>query len=360
MTLEQLNNSELERYSRQIMLDEIGYKGQLKLKNGKACIIGVGGLGVPISVRLALMGVGHIRIVDRDIVSLSDLHRQYLYDERMIGRAKVEVASEKIEKMNPDITIEPIAESVASYNVKGIIAGCDVVLDGLDRIETRYLVNNACVEEQIPYVYGGAIRNIGNVTTIIPKITPCLECFNPGLKDEWTEKCSIVGVFPPLLDVVAAIQVSEATRIIAGKQPKLAGKLLFIDLENIDFNTVEINRSEQCSICGKVPDPILPKDRRIEEECARKGKRTFVLTPKKPLELDLNQINHEIRVAGLKVECDGRLYTTFRYHKGIVSIMKSGVIILQTEDKDTKSELITDISRLVIGWATGIPQNAYS
>lgn len=361
MASEQLNSSELERYSRQIMLDTIGYEGQIKLKTSKACVIGVGGLGVPIVVRLATMGIGYLKIVDRDVVSLSDLHRQYLYDGHMIGRAKVEVAAEKLEKLNPNISVEPLPESITSYNISKIIKGCDVVLDGLDAIEARYLVNSACVEEKIPYIYGGAIQTIGNVTTIVPRKTPCIECFSPGLRDAWAPKCSIVGVSPPILDIVAAIEVSEAVRIITGSKPKLAGKLLFIDLENLGFDLLEIKRNERCPVCGENAAPRPLESRTVEEECARDGKRTFFLNPRKPLDVDLELLNQKIISNGVKVELNGRLYTTLRYKGNLVTIMKSGIIIIQSVDKrETSSKLIEDISQFIAECKVGIPEDAYT
>jgi molybdopterin/thiamine biosynthesis adenylyltransferase len=351
MNGDRLNDRELERYSRQIVLNQIGYKGQLKLKKSKVCVIGLGGLGIPISIRLATMGVGHIRIVDRDVVSLSDLHRQYLYDDQTLYKSKVEAASERLKRMNPYITVEPLTESITSQNVKRIVKGFDVVLDGLDSIEARYLVNAACVEERTPYVYGGAIQSMGNVTTIQPGTTPCLECFMPGVKDEWAPKCSIVGVFPPTLDIVAAIEVSEAVRIITGDEPKLAGKLLFIDLENLDFHSVEINRYDQCPICGEPRKPQPPETPIIEEECARNGKRTLIFTPKEALDIDIPQLQQKVKACGLKVESEGKLHITFHYDGSVVSVMKSGVIIVQTRLTGEKHEIVENVQKLLADWA---------
>ena len=210
---DKLSKEELWAYSRQIVLSEIGYEGQVKLKQGRVLIAGVGGLGTPVSLQLAAMGVGYIKIVDRDIISESDLHRQYLYDIDSIGLSKVEIAASRLSALNQRITIEPIPISIKQWNVEELVKDVDVVVDGLDSIETRYLLNRACVKHRIPYIYGGSIQSQGNVSTIVPKKTACLECFNPLLKDEDLPKCGIVGVYPPILSIISP---SGVTNISAG------------------------------------------------------------------------------------------------------------------------------------------------
>ena len=143
----ELSSKELERYSRQIMLEEIGYDGQLKLKNAKVCVVGVGGLGNPIATRLVAMGVGKIRIVDRDVIELSNLHRQTMFDESDIGQVKVEAAARKLKKMNPDVIIEALPVSVNDYTALDIVEGCDVVIDALDSVNARYSLNKACIKK---------------------------------------------------------------------------------------------------------------------------------------------------------------------------------------------------------------------
>jgi adenylyltransferase/sulfurtransferase len=175
----ELSDYEFEYYSRQIALADIGYNGQLSLKNSRICILGCGGLGVPAMFMLTAMGVGYIRIVDRDVVSLSDLHRQYLYDPESVGRAKAEVAAERLRRLNPNVIIEPVAEPIGKGNISEIIKGMNAAVDALDSMETRYLVNRACHKENVPYVFAGAIDSIANASTIIPGKTPCLECLFP-------------------------------------------------------------------------------------------------------------------------------------------------------------------------------------
>ncbi len=153
----ELSNKDLDRYSRQVMLEEIGYQGQIKLKNAKVCVVGVGGLGNPITTRLVAMGVGKIRIVDRDVIELSNLHRQTMFDDSDVGEIKVEVAAKKLQKLNPDVQIEALPISVNDYNAIEVIDGCDAVIDALDSVNARYALNKACVTKKIPFVTGAAV-----------------------------------------------------------------------------------------------------------------------------------------------------------------------------------------------------------
>ncbi|MEM2940935.1 MAG: HesA/MoeB/ThiF family protein [Thermoproteota archaeon] len=245
----ELSDKELDTYSRQIVLRDIGYEGQVRIRRAKVCVVGVGGLGSTIVTQLAGMGVGLLRIVDRDVVERANLHRQGVFSIGSLGMPKVEVAKKRIKEMNPDVDVEALSLSIDDSNVKRIVSGVDVVLDGLDTFSTRRIVNRACVELGVPYVFGSAIEMFGNVSTIIPGETPCLDCFLPSREPSKT--CAKVGVHPSLVSIVASIEVSEAIKIITGVQPSLKGKLLFVDLRNMFFETVEISRSDSCRTCGK-------------------------------------------------------------------------------------------------------------
>lgn len=263
---QELTDHELDTYSRQIVLADIGYDGQLKLRNAKVCLIGVGGLGSPVALKLVGMGIGHLRFIDRDIVSRSDLHRQHLYDAQSLGRPKVEVAFDKLSRLNPDVELEPIPESLNSANAEALIAGMDIVIDGLDRPEPRYIVNRTCNKLKIPYVFGAAIEAYGNVSTILPGQTFCLECFMPDLKDEDLPVCGLVGVHPSAIGIVSSVQVYEAGRVLIGQEPKLYNKLLYVDLREFEFNILDIPSLESCKVCGTQPDgdPMAVTDRFFE------------------------------------------------------------------------------------------------
>lgn len=343
-----LTDRELETYSRQIVLGDIGYDGQLKLKNARVCLVGVGGLGAPTALKLAGMGIGHLRLVDRDVVSRSDLHRQYLYDVDAVGRPKVEVAEEKLSRLNPDITVEPIPESLNSLNAADLITGMDVVIDGLDRPEPRYIVNRTCNQLKIPYIFGAAIQTLGNAATLMPDQTFCLECFMPGLKDEDLPACGVVGVHPSALGIVSAVQVAEAVRVITGRPPQLANKLLYADVGELSFNTFEISRLENCRVCGvsaeEAPETIA--DRFFEETCARDGRRNFVLSPVERITIDLGQAGSWCRRKGWAVTSKGRLGIGFTPSPGITAcLLQSGILIAQTPP-ETDTGLGTEIRAL--------------
>lgn len=333
---QELSDVELETYSRQIALEDIDYDGQLNLRNAKACIIGLGGLGAPIALKLVAMGIGYLRIVDRDIVSRSDLHRQYLYDVASIGKPKVEVALRKLTSLNPDVKLDPIPESLNLTNASEVIRGVDVVLDGLDRPEPRYLVNRTCNKLKIPYVFGAAIEAFGNVSTIVPGQTICLECFMSGLKDDDLPKCGVVGVHPSALGIVTAVQVSEAVRLLIGKEPKLLNKLLYIDLRDMKFQTFKMRKLEDCLVCGA--RPVVPPgplaDKFFEETCARDGRRNFIISPKKRIEIDLDQLSLLLSKRSFPIKTSGMFGITFEQSDDVLtSILKSGTMIVQTSPK---------------------------
>ena len=282
-----LSEKELDRYSRQVMLEEIGYQGQLKLKQSKVCVVGVGGLGNPIVTRLAAMGVGTLRIVDRDVIELSNLHRQTMFNEDDVGQVKVETAAKKLRKLNPDIVVEELPVSINDYTALDVVDGCDVVVDALDSVDARYALNKACIEKKIPFVTGAAVGVTGQSFTILPKESACYHCLFPSLDEDSMPTCSIEGVHPSILSIVGGIEVSEAVKIITGKEPSLKNKVLHVDLENLIFNFTKVSRVEECSVCGSGKQQEKIKEELILEElCGRnKGKRTFSITPTYHVEL---------------------------------------------------------------------------
>jgi len=346
MIRKELTDQELDTYSRQIVLADIGYEGQLKLRNAKVCLIGVGGLGSPVAVKLVGMGIGHLRFVDRDIVSRSDLHRQHLYDVESIGMPKVEVAFNKLRRLNPDVKLEPVPESLNSRNAEELIAGMDIVIDGLDRPEPRYIVNRVCNKLKIPYVFGAAIEAFGNVSTLLPGQTFCLECFMPDIKDEDLPVCGLVGVHPSAIGIVSSVQVFEAVRVLIGKDPKLYNKLLYIDLRGFEFNIFDIHALESCKVCGSKPDgaPEAVADHFFEETCARDGRRNFVISPIRRINLEMENLGKILKDRGMQIKSEGLLGITFQGSGQLTAcILKSGIMIAQTPpdlESDFKNEVI--------------------
>jgi len=326
----ELSNKDLDRYSRQIMLEEIGYQGQLKLKDAKVCVVGVGGLGNPITTRLVAMGIGKIRIVDRDVIELSNLHRQTMFDDSDVGEIKVEVAAKKLQKLNPDVQIEALPISVNDYNAIEVVDGCDVVIDALDSVNARYALNKACVAKKIPFVTGAAVGVSGQVFTVLPKQSACYHCMFPALDEDSMPTCSIEGVHPSILSIVGGIEVSEAVKIILEKKPSLSEKILHVDLENLDFSFTKTFKADECPVCGTGKIEEAPKQEMIIEElCGRNGgKRTFSLTPTSSFDLDIEKVTKIAKDKGFRVENQGELGLSMRTNDQSVSILKRGSAVV--------------------------------
>ncbi len=333
-----LSEKELDRYSRQVMLQEIGYQGQLKLKQARVCVVGVGGLGNPITTRLAAMGVGKIRIVDRDVIELSNLHRQTMFNEDDVGQVKVETAAKKLRKLNDDIIIEELPVSINDYTALDAVDGCDVVIDALDSVNARYSLNKACIEKKIPFVTGAAVGVTGQTFTIIPNESACYHCLFPALDEDSMPTCSIEGVHPSILSIIGGIEVSEAVKIITEKKPSLQDRVLHVDLENLIFNFTKVSKVEECSVCGSGRKQEKAKEEIILEElCGRnKGKRTFSITPTYFVDLNVDKITSVGKEKGFTVENLGDLGLSLRTNELSVSFMKrgSGVIVgAKTEEE---------------------------
>ncbi len=327
----QLSEEELAYYSRQIVLDELGLKGQETLKRAKVCVVGLGGLGSPVSIQLASMGVGHLRIVDRDVVEMSNLQRQHLYGVDVVGYPKAEAAEIRLKRLNPFIEVEPVPMSITPENAEKIIAGSDLVVDCLDSMSPRYALNRACVKLGIPLLFGAVITHVGNATTIIPGETPCLECFMGNVDDSSMPSCAVVGVHPSIIGVVASIQVSEAIRVLTGKPPNLAGKLIFCDLEGLTFETIKLAKVENCPICGskpRSPPPPIHHDS-MQEICGREAKRVYVYAPDAEEAIDLDVKAEFLISQGYTIQTKTRLGATFTKENVRGSILKSGVTILE-------------------------------
>ncbi len=341
-----LSEKELDRYSRQVMLEEIGYQGQLKLKQAKVCVVGVGGLGNPITARLAAMGVGNIRIVDRDVIELSNLHRQTMFNEDDVGQVKVETAAKKLRKLNPDIVIEELPVSINDYTAFDAVDGCDVVIDALDSVNARYSLNKACIEKKIPFVTGAAVGVTGQSFTILPNESACYHCLFPALDEDSMPTCSIEGVHPSILSIIGGIEVSEAVKIITGKEPSLKNKVLHVDLENLIFNFTKVSKVEECSVCGSGKKQEKIKEELILEElCGRnKGKRTFSITPTYSVELNVDQITSTAKDRKFTIENLGELGLSLRTDELSVSFMKSGsAVIVGTKDEKEAVALYREI-----------------
>jgi len=241
-----LTTDELERYDRQIMIKGFGEEGQEKLKGARIFIAGAGGLGSLTSTYLAVAGVGVIRIVDNDKVELSNLNRQVLHWDEDIGRRKVASAAEKLKKLNPEIEIESIEEMITEANVSQLVAGFDLIVDAMDNLPTRYLLNKAALEKDIPFFHGAVYGFEGRAMTIIPGKTVCLECAYHGATTP-KEKFPVIGVTPA---IIGCIQAVEVIKYIVGIGELLTNRLLIYDGLNLKFTEFKVKKDPNCEHCG--------------------------------------------------------------------------------------------------------------
>lgn len=249
------SNEQLERYSRHIILKEIGVKGQKKLLNAKVLIIGAGGLGAPAAMYLAAAGVGTIGIVDADEVDLSNLQRQIIHATDDVGKPKVQSAKETMNKMNPDVTVNTYHEFVSSENILDLIKDYDFVIDGTDNFPAKFLINDACVMAKKPFSHAGIIRFKGQLMTYVPEEGPCYRCIfkNPPPKDA-VPTCKQAGVVGAMGGVIGSLQAMEAIKYITGVGDLLTGSLLTFDAIKMNFHKVKLPKADcNCAVCGANP-----------------------------------------------------------------------------------------------------------
>ncbi len=247
-------NEQLERYSRHIILQEVGVKGQKKLLNASVLIIGAGGLGAPAALYLAAAGVGTIGIVDADEVDLSNLQRQVIHTTNDVGKAKVKSAAETMEAINPDVTVKTYRTFVDSSNIMDLIKDYDFIIDGTDNFPAKFLINDACVMAKKPFSHAGIIRFKGQLMTYVPGEGPCYRCVfkNPPPKDA-VPTCKQAGVIGAMGGVIGSLQAMEAIKYIIGKGDLLTGKLLTYDALKMEFHTIKLPKDNHCAVCGDEP-----------------------------------------------------------------------------------------------------------
>jgi molybdopterin-synthase adenylyltransferase len=247
-----MNDEQLLRYSRHILLPEIGIEGQEKLINAHALIIGAGGLGSPAALFLAASGVGTLTLCDNDTVDLTNLQRQILHRTASIGMNKVDSARNALADINPDVQVNSLKERVQSARLHELVAEADVVLDCSDNFATRYELNRACVQFKKPLVSGAAIRFSGQVTVFDfrQQHSPCYHCLYPENTEHEDTRCAEMGVFAPLVGIVGSLQAAEALKLMLEVGTSLCGKLLLIDALHSGMRTIKLSRDAHCAVCG--------------------------------------------------------------------------------------------------------------
>ncbi len=250
----QLTDAQRERYSRHLLLPEVGEVGQQKLLNGKVLLLGAGGLGSPAALYLAAAGVGTIGLVDGDVVDSSNLQRQILHATSRVGMSKVDSAEKALTDLNPDVKIIKFEERLTSENVDRIFEGFDVVVDGCDNFPTRYLVNDASVFKKKPVVHGSIFRFEGQVTTFVPFVGPCYRCLYPEPPPpHLAPSCQEAGVLGILPGLIGVLQATEAVKLLIGKGDLLTGRLVTYDSLRMRFRELKLRRDKTCPVCGENP-----------------------------------------------------------------------------------------------------------
>lgn len=252
--MKDFTTEQLERYSRHILLQDVGVEGQEKLFDAKVLIVGAGGLGAPVSLYLAAAGVGTIGIVDNDCVEISNLQRQITHFTKDIGVSKVESAAEKMTAINPEVKVHTYQNFLCADNIRDIIKGYDFVVDGTDNFPTKFLVNDACVMENIPFSHGGILRFDGQTMTVIPGESSCYRCAfrNPPPPDA-VPTCSQAGVLGAIAGMLGTIQAAETLKYITGVGELLTDCLLSFNAKTMSFRKALLKRQTDCPICGKNP-----------------------------------------------------------------------------------------------------------
>lgn len=272
------------RYIRQSRFGPIGESGQARIEAAKVLICGCGALGSVIAERLARAGVGTLRLVDRDWVELSNLQRQTLFTEADAAEAqpKAVAAAAALSKINSSIAVESLVEDISYQNIEALAAGCDLILDGTDNFETRFLINDYCVQRGIPWVHGGCLGASGQVLSILPGTTACFRCLVPELPPrEAVETCDSAGILGSAIGLIACWQVAEALKILSGHQAAIRGDLIVLDSWNTECRVVALDRRADCEACGARRFPFLSGEIRSE---------TTILCGKNAVQLDSPQV----------------------------------------------------------------------
>ena len=250
-----MNDDQLLRYSRHILLTEFGVEGQERLLASHALVIGAGGLGSPVALYLASAGVGRITVCDGDRVDLTNLQRQIVHRAASIGSAKAASARDTMLALNPEIEVVPLDERIAGARMDELVAAADVVVDGSDNFATRHALNRACVKHRKPLVSGAAVRFDGQVSVFDLRVAeaPCYACLFPEEGENEDTPCAVMGVFAPVTGIVGTIQAAEALKVLSGVGETLSGRLLLLDALTMQVRVVRLARDAACPVCGATP-----------------------------------------------------------------------------------------------------------
>ncbi len=341
---DKLTDYELERYSRQIALAHFSVESQQKLKAAKVAIIGVGGLGAHSSMLLAAMGVTNFRLIDRDVVELSNLPRTPLYYPDDYEKSKAEAASYRLMQLNPMIETEIHATELDSSNVKTLLKGVDVVVDGLDRFAPRMLINRACKELAIPFVFAGVVGMAANLSTFTYREGPCLSCIFGRVDDAELPTCETIGVHTSAVVTTAAIQANEVARLLTGLPPVLENSLLYIDLETLAFDRISILQREDCEVCGAFSNPPPVEQQRVIELC---GRDSYIIPSPGNVRINIEEAKKALEQK-FTISTAGDFALTFQWEDIKISLMAGGnALIKGTKEPEEAKNLYDEIIKLI-------------
>ena len=247
-----MNDEQLLRYSRHILLDPIGIEGQARIVGAHVLIIGAGGLGSPAALYLASAGVGKITLADGDTVDLTNLQRQILHTQDRVGQAKALSGQAALVRINPEVTVVPVTERLAGERLATLVAEADAVLDCCDNFDTRHAVNRACVEHRVPLISGAAVRFSGQISVFDPRRTdsPCYHCLFPEGEDVEELRCAVTGIFAPLTGIIGSMQAAETLKLISGAGEPLVGRLLLLNGLTMEWRSVRFGKDPHCAVCA--------------------------------------------------------------------------------------------------------------
>jgi len=324
-----LTDEQRERYSRMLALRNFSENDMESIMKTTITVVGAGGLGSPALRLLTAIGFGAIRIIDRDIVELSNIQRQIIYKTEDIGTPKVEAAVKNLSETNPHVKFDPNGTSITEGNAIDLLKGTGIIFDGLDSFKARRAVNKASLKLGVPYIFAGAVEHYANLSTFVPGITGCLHCVMGHAEDNPENTCAQVGVTPIVLSLAASVEVNEAIRLATNREPTLGNRLMTIDSESLTFDFFDIGKSEQCPICSN-PNEI-EEVKKNEYNITQLCSQSYNVSPPKMENIDLTEIIQNADSSYSIKQIGKSLMVTLPSGEKI-TLMKSGSAIIRGAD----------------------------
>ena len=318
-------------FARQSAIPEIGLSGLQRLQSAKLAVVGAGGVGSAAAYSLASLGIGHLKLIDQDIVEESNLHRLIGADLQDLHRPKAEALSRKLNSRNPWTETEPVVETLRTGNSSELLGETDLIIDGTDNLLTRSILNRFASENNIPYLFASAIANQGHLSLFNPPATPCLECLIPDTKSASAEACETVGVTPTIVGIVGTLAAAEAVKRVLDLPTRILGHLLTIDLAGPDFLFTAITKREKCRVCNGSPSETVHHDN-VVMLC---GDNVANVLPQRDFVLDLESLSGKIPKDSVVASSESVFVYTKQLHR--VSVFKTGRLLIGSVDTEEEA-----------------------